>query len=223
MPRKPFQIAEALSMLSAYGEKLLGLQPMDRVYAENQLISLFNVSEPAKFDGEIPDLQTKILDPIVKYAIKAGMIPENEALLFETKLMGLVTPSPGAVITTFDNVASTEGIESATSYLNLLSLNSNYIRKADVLKNIKWTAPGEMGDLTITINLAKPEKDNKQVELEKSLPQTKYPRCMLCKENVGYAGALNYPPRQTLRTIPISLGGEEWHLQFRLTSITTII
>lgn len=214
MARKAFNISEAVADLAEYGEKCLGLQPMDKIYAVNQLLSLFNIDVPAAPSTELHDLQTKILDPIVKYAVKQGMIKENESLLFETKLMGFVTPSPGTVIAEFDNIAANTGIEDATQYLNNLAVKSNYIRKIDIDKNIKWTAPGEMGDLTVTINLSKPEKDNKQVALEKSLPQTGYPKCMLCVENVGFAGTLRHPARQTLRTIPVVLAKEEWHFQF---------
>ncbi len=214
MPKKTFNIADALAMLGDYAENFLGLQPMDRIYAENQLCELFGVVEPKRVSGALPDLQKGILDPIIKYALANKLCTPDTALHFETKIMGYVTPAPGLVIAAFDNIAAYEGASAACEYLNKLSVRSNYIRLADISKNIKWTAPGEMGDLTITINLSKPEKDNKQVRLQRAEPQSGYPKCPLCIENVGYAGSPHQSPRQTLRTIPIVLGGEEWHFQF---------
>jgi len=214
MPRKKFSIATALANLVHYAEKNLNANRFDLIYATNQLLSLFSEPEPGEPDKILPDFQNDIINPIVKYAIGERICKPDEALLFETKLIGLVMPSPSRVIDTFDTIASVDGIRHATDYLNGLSVNCNYIRMTDIDKNIKWTAPGDKGDLTITINLSKPEKDNKQVALEKLLPQTTYPKCKLCVENMGYPGALNYPPRQTLRTIPIFLNDEFWHFQF---------
>lgn len=214
MPRKKFSIATALANLVQYADKNLYANHFDLTYATNQLLELFSVLEPGEPDKNLPDFQSGIVDPLVEYAIAEGLCKPEEALLFETKLIGFVTPPPSKVIDTFDAIAATDGIQHATDYLNRLSVNSNYIRLPDINKNIKWTAPGAKGDLTITINLSKPEKDNKQVALEKRLPQTSYPKCKLCAENVGFAGALNYPARQTLRIIPIYLNNELWHFQF---------
>lgn len=214
MSRKMFSIATAIANLVDYAEKRLNANRYDLVYAHNQLMALFGITEPSEPDKNLPDFQKGIIDPIVDYAITQKLCKPGESLLFETKIIGLVMPSPSAVMGHFDSVATMYGIKTATDYLNEISVNSNYIRLADINKNIKWTAPGPKGNLTITINLSKPEKDNKQVELERSLPQTSYPKCKLCAQNVGYPGAINYPPRQTLRTIPIFLADEPWHFQF---------
>ncbi|HOB63904.1 MAG: UDP-glucose--hexose-1-phosphate uridylyltransferase [Clostridiales bacterium] len=214
MPSKKFSIATAIANLCAYASVHFSADRYDLIYARNQLLSMFGQGEPSEPDKELPDFQTGIIDPIVNYAIENGMCLPEEALLFETKIIGMVMPSPSSVIHRFDTIAANEGIKSATDYLNGLSVKSNYIRMPDISKNIKWTAPGPKGDLTITINLAKPEKDNKQLLLESKLPQTSYPKCKLCVENVGYPGALNYPPRQTLRVIPVYLNDEPWYFQF---------
>ena len=214
MPRKKFDIATAIANLSAYAEQNLDANHLDIIYAHNQLLSLFKLSQPSEPDNPLPDFQNGILEPIVKYAIKNKLCKPEEALLFETKIMGYVMPSPGTVVSAFDAIAANESVKKATDYLNTLSVKSNYIRMPDIQKNIKWTAPGPKGDLTVTINLSKPEKDNKQLEKERLLPQTNYPKCKLCIQNIGYAGALNYPPRQTLRAIPIYLADEQWYFQF---------
>lgn len=214
MPKRKFNIATALANLCEYAEQRLTASKYDIIYAHNQLLDFFKLAEPGTADRELPDLQTGIIDPIVNYAIENGICKPEEALLLETKLIGFVLPMPSSVIKTFDAIAANQGIRQATDYLNDLSVNSNYIRMADIQKNIKWTAVAPKGDLTITINLSKPEKDNKQLALERNLPQTGYPKCKLCVQNVGYAGALNYPPRQTLRVIPIYLADEPWNFQF---------
>jgi UDPglucose--hexose-1-phosphate uridylyltransferase len=214
MPKKKFSIATALANLVVYAEKTFHANRFDLIYANNQLLSLFSLPEPGEADKTLPDFQSGIIEPIIEYAIEEGLCKPEESLLFETRILGIVMPPPSQVISTFDAIAATDGIKKATDYLNELSIHSNYIRMPDINKNIRWTAPGVKGDLTITINLSKPEKDNKQVAMERLLPQTSYPKCKLCIENMGYAGALNYPARQTLRVIPIMLNDELWHFQF---------
>ena len=113
-----------------------------------------------------------------------------------------------------DTFAGNKGVQDATTWLFELSKANNYIRMPDIRKNIKWSHEGSIGNIDITINLSKPEKDPKAIAAAKLLPKTGYPACMLCPENVGFAGNLNHPARQTLRTIPIELDGEPWELQY---------
>ena len=170
-------IAKHVANLVSYAEDKLGLNYYDAIYAHNRLLAELKLTEPAVADEILPDFQTGIIDKIVDYAVENGLADPKAKLLYETKIMGLVTPAPSVVMARFDAIVRNEGIEAATDYLNELSVNSNYIRMPDIKKNIKWTANCPGGDLTITINLSKPEKSNEQVALERSLPQTNYPKC----------------------------------------------
>ena len=203
-----------LSTLVEYAKEKLYLGKYDAVYALNQLIARFGTDSPAAPLPSIPDLQTGILDPLVEYAVKTGLTTAEEKLLFETEIMGYVTPAPGEVIAHFDALCSTEGAPKATQYLNELAVNSNYVRMADINKNIRWTAALPEGNLTVTINLSKPEKSNAEVARQKLLPQTGYPKCMLCLENLGFHGSLRHPARETIRIIPMYLNDEPWFMQF---------
>ena len=207
-------IAKHVANLVSYAEDKLGLNYYDAIYAHNRLLAELKLTEPAAADEILPDFQTGIIDKIVDYAVENGLADPKAKLLYETKIMGLVTPAPSVVMARFDAIVRNEGIEAATDYLNELSVNSNYIRMPDIKKNIKWTANCPGGDLTITINLSKPEKSNEQVALERSLPQTNYPKCMLCVENLGFEGSYRHPARQTIRIIPMFLNDEPWFMQY---------
>lgn len=213
MPRKP-DIGKHIANLVAYAENELQLNRYDAIYATNRLLEEFDIREPSAPSKVIPDLQTGILDPLVNYAVSVGFCDESAKLRYETKIMGYVTPAPSVVIATFDAIAANQGVEKATDYLNGISVHSNYIRMADISKNIRWNVSRPSGDVTVTINLSKPEKSNAQVALERSLPATNYPRCMLCLENLGFEGTAKHPARETLRIIPLFLNNEPWFLQF---------
>ena len=207
-------INKCIENLLFYAKENLFLCPEDITYARNQLYELFKVSHSYEF-ADKADLQDDILNPMIEYAINNGIIERSQALLFETKIMGLVTPSPGLTVSEFNRIAEEYNIQKATEYLYKLAVNSNYIKMRDIKKNIRWLTKGPRGEVGITINLAKPEKDPKQVLAEKEQSdQGKYPKCALCLENLGYSGSLTHPARQTLRYIPITLNGEDWHLQY---------
>ena len=208
------QVQTKLNELVAYAIDNLNLKSEDEYYVLNQLLDLFHLQAAGAPISDYGDFQTDIVDPLVDYAVQSGMIQEEQRILFETKMLGLVTPMPSAVVEEFDSVASTQGVKAATDWLFELSKANNYVRMPDINKNIKWEHKGKFGRIDITINLSKPEKDPKQIALAKLQPKTGYPACMLCPSNVGYAGHINHPARQTLRIIPIELGGEEWNLQF---------
>ncbi len=203
-----------LKQLVDYAKDNLSLRPEDEAFVTNTLLDMFSLGAPAQECEPYSDFQSEIIDPIVDYAVQNGMAKEEEKLLFETKLLGVVTPSPSSVVDKFDAIASNKGVQSATDWLFNLSIANNYIRMADIRKNIKWQHLGKFGNIEITINLSKPEKDPKQIALAKLMPKTGYPACLLCPDNVGYAGNLNHPARQTLRIIPIKLGGENWSIQY---------
>ena len=133
--------------------------------------------------------------------------------LFDTKLMGAITPRPGEVIRTF---SSLYGIapEAATDYFYNLCRSSDYIRTYRVAKDLKWTYEGKYGELDITVNLSKPEKDPKAIAAAKLLPQSGYPKCLLCPENEGHYGNAGKPARQTIRLIPLKIAGRDWFFQY---------
>lgn len=207
---------ERINGLLRYAEEKLGLEDADRHYVLNALLDLFGFSAPAKTDAEFDfeNFQTEIIDPLVNFAVEKGIAKEETKLLFETKMMGIVTPAPSAVNRKFTEIKTSSGVIGATDWLYELSKANDYLRMCDINKNIKWKHSGTFGDIEITINLSKPEKDPKQIALAKLQPKSGYPSCMLCPENLGYAGNLNHPARQTLRYVPITLTEEKWYLQF---------
>lgn len=209
-----YDIKNGIENLVWYGVNVLGLPELDAVYARNQLMALFSTDDVGEVTvDDSADLQSDILDPMLSYAEKNALFSDGELIRFETKLMGFVTPSPSFVAEMFDLLYKEVSPEEATDYLNDLSHDNNYIRMRDVSKNLRWNAENERGDVVVTINLSKPEKSAEQVAREKLIPNQKYPKCMLCYENLGYVGSVKHPARQTLRIIPVELGGEEWFIQ----------
>ena len=205
-------VVQTIEDLIQYAEKELGLGLEDRTYARNQLYELFQV-EPEDCLGNDRPLE-EMTEELVQYGIEHGIAEEGTEIRFETKILGLVTPSPGEVVMKFADIKQKEGIKAATDYLYRLSVKNNYIRLGDISRNICWYADGDKGKIAITINLSKPEKDPKQVLAEKAFKGKKYPKCMLCIENIGFCGTAIHPARQTLRIVPVTLNGEEWHMQY---------
>ncbi|MBE6602396.1 MAG: UDP-glucose--hexose-1-phosphate uridylyltransferase [Ruminococcaceae bacterium] len=157
-----------------------------------------------------------ILEQLCDYAIANGVIEDCGVTgrdLFDTKLMGHLTPRPSEVIRHF-NALYALSPEAATDYYYHISCASNYIRTERVKKDLKWVYSGKYGDLDITVNLSKPEKDPKAIAAAKTQKQTGYPKCAICRENEGYAGSLSQAARQSHRLIPITMAGEDWFLQY---------
>lgn len=209
MIKKDTAIGVCLANLIKYAQSEIGLDRFDAIYAHNTLISIFGLNSLDKAEVPLPDFQTGIINKILSYALEKNIINEEDSLQFETKIMGIVTPSPSAVIKNFDSLASSKGTKVATDYLNKIGWKSNYLKKVDIEKNIVWRYEQPSGDILVSINLAKPEKDNKQVAAQKNAPQNKYPKCPICLENLGLSGK-----RDTLRLVPLFLNDEEWFLQF---------
>ena len=160
---------------------------------------------------------TEILGNITDYAAKTGLIPRNTNTyrdLFDTKVMGLVTPRQSEVIRRFTDIKNKHSIEKATEYFYSMCQASNYIRTDRIRKNRSWSTPTEFGQLAITINLSKPEKDPRDIAEAASAKKSQYPKCVLCVENVCYAGRVDHPARQNLRVIPLILGNEPWYFQY---------
>lgn len=195
------------------------LEHWDVVPVTNALLDLLRVDEP--YSGKLPELKetsaVEILANILDYAATAGILEDNNTTLrdlLDAKIMGLLMPRQSELINKFWQTAEHQSIQKATDAYYQLSIDSNYIRMDRIAKNQYWQTSTEYGNLEITVNLSKPEKDPKEIARERSLPQSSYPKCLLCYENVGYAGRLNHPARQNHRVIPLKLDDSGWFLQY---------
>ena len=199
------------------------LKEDDVIWTRNQLMDLLQVDEPLSEPDNIdiakpiPESAAPILENILDYCYGKGILEENTLThrdLLDTRIMGVFLSKPSEIKDEFYDIKEREGIQSATNDFYHLCQKSNYIRMDRIQKNLMWNSSSPFGDLEITINLTKPEKDPKEIAALKNAPQSGYPKCMLCPENVGYVGRINFPARQTNRTIPLSLHGETWHFQY---------
>ena len=188
----------------------------DRDYLINGILAALRLGELTDdVRDDDPDLETMLGD-LCTYAYKAGLIESDSVAyrdLFDTSLMGILTPRPSEVIARFTALYK-ESPEAATDYFYKLCRDCDYIRTYRVKKDLKWVYESDFGPIDITVNLSKPEKDPKAIAAAKSMPQSGYPKCLLCHENVGYAGNPGRPARQNLRQIPLTLDGEAWYLQY---------
>ena len=198
-----------------------GLVPEeDVVFTRNKLLELFGLDELEESDRDVT-MKTEELEEVLghmcDYAYEKGLIPENTVTyrdLFDTKIMSMLMPRPSEVIRRFRELYEQVSPEAATDYYYKLSRDSDYIRRYRVCKDRKWIAPTKYGDLDITINLSKPEKDPKAIAAAKNAKQSGYPKCLLCRENEGYAGRVNHPARQNHRIIPVTINGSRWGFQY---------
>lgn len=212
-------IQELIRKLTAYGI-LTGLVPKeDRIYTINRLLELFGLEEledaSQPVDVSMEELP-EILEGMLDYAYETGLMAENGVVyrdLFDTKIMSVLLPRPSEVIRKFEELYR-ESPRQATDFYYKFSSDSDYIRRYRIKKDMKWIAPTEYGDLDITINLSKPEKDPKAIAAAKTAKQSGYPKCLLCRENEGYAGRVNHPARQNHRIIPVTIQGDTWGFQY---------
>lgn len=210
-------IQDDIRQLIAYGRRT-GLVPHeDEIYTINRLLELFGLDELEEATGDqTEDSLENILGRMLDYAYENGILKENGVVyrdLFDTRIMSVLMPRPSEVIKSFWE-AYKEGPGKATDFYYRFSCDSDYIRRYRIKKDMKWVASTEYGDLDITINLSKPEKDPKAIAAAKSAKQSGYPKCLLCRENEGYAGRVNHPARQNHRIIPITIQGEPWGFQY---------
>ncbi|WP_438347041.1 UDP-glucose--hexose-1-phosphate uridylyltransferase [Paenibacillus sp. FA6] len=201
----------------SYQHSLIKQEDID--YSRNMLMELFRFSEP--FAGEVDYSHAgspqSMIDVLINYGYELGLIPENSDTyrdLLDAKIMGVLMARPSEVIAEFEAISAERGIEAATDTFYKLSIDSNYIRMDRVSKNVYWKQETAYGDIEMTINLSKPEKNPKEIAMAKLLPPPVYPNCQLCRENVGYAGRINHPARQNLRVIPLEMNGEPWYFQY---------
>ena len=190
-------------------------EPVDHQVLTNRLLDLLRKDDyEASDEPQSEDLE-EILAGILDYAVAQGLCEDNITArdIFDTRIMGAVTPMPREVIRTFREKYEASPVE-ATDWYYRFSCDTDYIRRYRIKKDMRWKYPSEYGEMDITINLSKPEKDPKAIAAAKNAPQTAYPKCQLCRENEGYAGRMNHPARANHRIIPIEVCGEPWCLQY---------
>ncbi len=208
-------IYEAINSLVEYGVRENLIEKEDKVWAVNRVLEILQMdSMETDAEAKNADLE-EILKVILDYAVEKGLCEDSVVYkdLFDTRVMGVLTPRPSEVISTFKKKYE-ESPESATDYYYHLARKSDYIREYRIKNDVKWVTSTEYGDIDITINLAKPEKDPKAIAAATKMEQSSYPKCMLCKENEGYAGRVNHPARQNHRVIPICLDGVNAFMQY---------
>lgn len=213
------QALHAIEQLVLFALHQQLIQPADADYSRNALLEQFGFSEPyAEEFSEAPLASPQApLDVLIDYGFETGLIPENTGTyrdLLDAKIMGLLMARPSEVNAEFYSLTAEKGIAAATDRFYKLSIDSNYIRMDRVAKNVYWLQDSPYGDIEMTINLSKPEKSPKEIAMARLLPPPVYPKCQLCRENVGYAGRVNHPPRQNLRVIPLELNREKWFFQY---------
>lgn len=222
-------IQERILELTEYGLATGLVAPEDERYTVNRLLELFQLEEledevlaahakKARMTQEQAEAALEgILAEMLDYAAEQGLMPENTITyrdLFDTKIMSMLMPRPSEVIRTFNHLYEEKSPQEATDYFYKLSRDSDYIRRYRIKKDVKWTADTAYGTLDITINLSKPEKDPKAIAAAKLAKQSGYPKCLLCKENEGYAGRINHPARQNHRIIPVTINNSDWFFQY---------
>ena len=206
---------QAIKDLVGYALRTGLIDEYDRPWAVNELLKAMGMDaweEPAEtHERPLEDILKELLDD----AAARGRIEDDTTNrdLFDTELMGRLTPRPSQVISEFRRRYQADP-KDATDWFYRFSQDTDYIRRYRIARDVKWKAATPYGELDITINLSKPEKDPKAIAAAKAAPQTSYPKCQLCRENEGYAGRLNHPARQNHRIIPITINQEDWFLQY---------
>ena len=209
-------ISSAVKSLVNYAEKEGLIAAFDKKWAINRILEALELDSIEAEDAVFEDASLEeILKAMLDYACENGICEDSVVYrdLLDTKIMGAIIPRPSEVISKFYSLYE-ESPEKATEYYYHISRKSDYIREYRIKNDIKWVTSTEYGDIDITINLSKPEKDPKAIAAALKMKQSSYPLCLLCPENEGYAGRVNHPARQNHRVIPVDLNGEEWCLQY---------
>ncbi|MCF0136975.1 MAG: UDP-glucose--hexose-1-phosphate uridylyltransferase [Oscillospiraceae bacterium] len=206
----------AIAQLTEYALRSGLIEPCEKTWAVNTVLDVLKLDSFEEC-GELPggvELE-EVLGTLLDDAAERGIVEDDISHrdLFDTELMGRLTPRPAQVIAKFRELYG-ENPEKATDWYYKFSIATDYIRSYRVKKDMKWTATTEYGELDITVNLSKPEKDPKAIAAAKKAPQGDYPKCQLCPSNEGYAGRINHPARQNHRIIPITIDGREWFFQY---------
>ena len=208
-------IERYLDSLVEYAVRTGLAQEADRRVLTNRLLDILRLDDYTPSREPLMEELEPILSGILDFACERGLCENNVTArdLYDTRLMGALTPLPHEVIAEFDRRYAVSPRE-ATDWYYRFSGDTDYIRRYRVARDIRWIYPSEYGDMDITINLSKPEKDPRAIAAAKNAPQSGYPKCQLCPENEGYAGRLNHPARENHRIIPLTIGGEKWFLQY---------
>ena len=207
---------ESIKALVDYAEHTGLIDSADRVWAINRLLAVLHTETYTEPEQETSGSLADILNDLCDCALETGALKQNSIVyrdLFDTELMGALVPMPSQIQQIFFSLYKQDP-QKATDWFYKFSQDSNYIRRDRIAKDVKWIAPTEYGNLDITINLSKPEKDPKAIAAAKLLPQSAYPKCLLCKENEGYAGRINHPARQNHRIIPMTINDSPWFMQY---------
>lgn len=215
------KVNQLIEKLLVYGEANELLGDWDQAAARNQIRDILGIKEspaPAltEDDFEVPAEPQGLLDPLLDFAVEKGLIEDRvtERDLLDTRIMGAMTPRQSEIGRRFYETAEREGIKRATNEYYHFAKASNYIRQARIARDLNWKAESDYGQIEITINLSKPEKDPDEIAKAKEEPQSNYPKCYLCLENVGYPGTFSHPARQNHRVVPLKLQNEDWFLQY---------
>ena len=208
-------IETCIDSLVSYAMNCGLTQPEDHTVVVNRLLEALKLDSYTPSEELLSEDLEEILAGILDYACQNGLCEDNITArdLFDTKIMGILTPMPREVITTFRSLYE-EDPQKATDWYYDFSCNTDYIRRYRIAKDMRWKYQSPYGEMDITINLSKPEKDPKAIAAAKLAPQSGYPKCALCVENEGYAGRMNHPARQNHRIIPIEVAGAQWRLQY---------
>lgn len=208
-------VQKAIRDLALYGVRKGLITEADIPFVINRLLEEMQMDAYDAPEGEPEQDLEKILSILLEEACKKEIIPDSIVYkdLFDTKLMGILTPFPREVIQKFSALYQ-ESPEQATDWYYDFSCNTDYIRRYRIQKDMRWKTDTPYGEIDITINLSKPEKDPKAIAAAKLAPQSSYPKCMLCRENEGYAGRVNHPARQNHRIIPVRIAGNDWFFQY---------
>ena len=209
------KIETCIDSLVSYAMNRGLAEPVDHQVLTNRLLDILRLDDYELSDEPQSEDLEEILAGILDYAVAHGLCEDNITArdIFDTRIMGAVTPMPREVVRTFEEKYAISPVE-ATDWYYRFSCDTDYIRRYRIAKDMRWKYASDYGEMDITINLSKPEKDPKAIAAAKNAPQTAYPKCQLCRENEGYAGRLNHPARANHRIIPITVCGEDWCLQY---------
>ncbi len=215
-------IFESICRLASYGITTGLIQEEDLVYVKNRMLEVLGLEgfENAEQTSNLPDVKVSDLEEILKdildYAVEKNLTGGESVVyrdLFDTKIMSIMVDKPSHIIRKFKSLYEKSPKE-ATNWFYKFSQDTDYIRRYRICRDVKWISETEYGEMDITINLSKPEKDPKAIAAAKNVKTTGYPSCLLCRENEGYAGRINHPARQNHRMIPLKLAGENWWFQY---------
>ena len=204
-----------IDSLVSYAMNMGLAEPCDHQVIVNRLLDLLHKEDYTPSEEPLSEDLEEILAGILDYAVANGLCDDGITArdIFDTRIMGAITPMPREIIRTFREKYAADPV-AATDWYYKLSCDTDYIRRYRIAKDMRWKYPSEYGEMDITINLSKPEKDPKAIAAAKNAPQSGYPKCQLCVENEGYAGRMNHPARSNHRILPIEVCGAQWRLQY---------